>query len=90
MTTPAGMRAWVRGLGESGQIHIYSNSERIVLQLRRAVPSADDLLTPSFKVALPLSAADALALASELIAAAGRIVEVESRPHDRTPTAEGA
>jgi hypothetical protein len=87
MSTPQGMRAWVCGLADSGQMHIYSNTERIVLQVRRAVPTAEDLLTPSFKAAVQLSAGDALALASELIAAAGRIVEAESHPHDYPPAA---
>jgi hypothetical protein len=90
MSTPQGMRAWVRSLADSGQVHVYSNADRIVLQMRRAVPTAEDILAPSFKVALQLSAGDALALASELIAAAGRITEVTAHAHDRPPSAEDA
>jgi hypothetical protein len=85
MSTPEGMRAWVRSLAAGGQIHIYSNAERIILQLRRAVPTAEDVLAPSFKVALELSPRDALALASELIASAVRELEREPQAQGLLP-----
>lgn len=79
MSTPEGMRAWVRGLTTGGQVHVYSSAERIILQLRRAVPTTEDVLAPSFKVALELGPREALALASELVAAAMRGLERESQ-----------
>lgn len=77
MSIPEGMRAWVPGLAASGQGHVYSDAERIVLQLRRAVPTTEDGLAPWFKVAVELGSRDTLA--SELIAAAVGVLERESQ-----------
>lgn len=62
-------------------MHVYSNGDRIILQLRRNVPTTEDILMPSFKVALELSARDALALASELTAAAVRGLDHDVHEH---------
>lgn len=75
MSTPEGMRGWARSLMAGGRVHVYSNTERIILQLRREVPTAEDALAPSFKVACELSPPDALARASELLAAIGHRLE---------------
>ncbi|MBK9128200.1 MAG: hypothetical protein IPM13_10420 [Phycisphaerales bacterium] len=73
MATPAGKRCRVVMSSNGSALHVYSDARGIVLQLRRSVPTADDLLTPSFKVAVNLSQAEALALAAELLhAASGR------------------
>jgi hypothetical protein len=71
MSTPKGMRAKQIQLASSDAIHVYSHkTSDIVLQLRRAVPTEQDLLTTSFKVAVSLTAAEALELAGELLTAA--------------------
>lgn len=74
MAHPKGMRVWTRPVAEGAQAHIYSDDSQIVLQLRQAIATEDDILTPSFKVAITLRASDALALASELLNASGRVV----------------
>jgi len=69
MATPKGMRA-VRFLTASGDaVHVYSNQERLVLQIRHEVPTETDLLDTAFKVAVELSDSEALAIAGELISA---------------------
>ena len=69
MATPKGMRA-VRFLTASGDaVHVYSNQDRVVLQIRHEVPTETDLLGTSFKAAVELSDSDALAIAGELISA---------------------
>jgi len=69
MTTPKGMRAQ-RFLTASGDaVHIYSNKEKVVLQIRHEVPTETDLLSSSFKVAVELSDDDVLAIAGELLSA---------------------
>ena len=73
MSTPRDMRGWNRTLPSGDQIHVYSDAQRILLQLRRAVPTADNVFAPSFKVAVELGADDALALAVELLTAVTRV-----------------
>ena len=73
MSTPKDMRGWNRTLPSGDQIHVYSDARRILLQLRRAVPTTDDVLAPSFKVAVELGAHDTLALAIELLTAVTRM-----------------
>jgi hypothetical protein len=70
MATPRGMRTQVIKLAQGAQVHIYSAPDRLVLQLRHSVDTEHDLLAPSFKVAVELTPAEALALASELLRAA--------------------
>jgi hypothetical protein len=43
------------------------NAARILLQLRREVPTQQDILAPSFKTAVSLTEGEALALAAELL-----------------------
>jgi hypothetical protein len=70
MATPKGMRAQ-RFLVQSGDaVHIFSNPQAITLQLRREVPTEVDLGATSFKASVALTAADALAIAAELLMAA--------------------
>jgi hypothetical protein len=62
-----------------GVVHVYSNAEHLVLQVRRSVDSVDDLLSPSFKVAVELDAAGAAALAAELLTAAASRARRQTR-----------
>lgn len=69
MATPKGKRAQ-RFLTASGDaVHIYSDKEKVVLQIRHEVPTETDLLASSFKVAVELSDDDVLAIAGELLSA---------------------
>lgn len=73
MTTPAGMRHMSFHLEAGDKVFVYSDSTRIFLQLRREVPTQQDILAPSFKTAVSLTEGEALALASELLSVvAGR------------------
>ena len=74
MSHPKGMRAWTRPVDTGAQVHVYSDDNQIILQLRRTIPTDEDALTPSFKVAVTLSPSDALALAAELIGVSGKMV----------------
>ncbi len=69
MATPKGMRAQKIPTASGDAVHVYSDRETIILQLRREVASEVDLLSPSCKVAVQLSDAEALAIAGELLAA---------------------
>ena len=70
MATPKGIRTqrFVTASGDS--VHIYSDNSKVILQLRREVPTESDILSPSFKVAVELSDNDILAIAGELLTAA--------------------
>lgn len=83
MSNPKGMRAWAHPLESAALIHVYSDDSRIILQLRRAVATEDDVLAPSFKVAVTLTPTDALALAAELLNASSKILAArEAAPAD--------
>ncbi len=70
MSTPKGMKCSNRKLTNGDRVLIYSDLERIVLQIRHQTPTEENILDPSFKVAVALTPADALLIASELLAAA--------------------
>ena len=81
MANPKGYRNRSYNLEEGGQVMIYSNQNQVILQLRRETPTEADVLQPSFKVALSLTPAEALSLASELLQAASiQIGQKESKP----------
>jgi hypothetical protein len=67
MSTPHGMKCAPRTLTTGDKVHIYSDAAHIILQIRHQVPSEDDLLGPSFKVAVSFTSAEAIAIASELL-----------------------
>jgi len=70
MSTPTGMRCVTFRLENGDKVLVYSDSTRIFLQLRHSTPTGptdQDILSPSFKVAVPLNEGAALALASELL-----------------------
>lgn len=71
MSTPQGTRCVKVSLMAPGEaVHVYSDAERIVLQIRRAVPTEDDLMATSFKVGVALEPDEALRIAGELLTAA--------------------
>ena len=70
MSTPKGMKCVPRTVGTGDKVLIYSDVEHIILQLRHQVPTEEQILEPSFKVAVSLSPAEAIAIASDLLNAA--------------------
>src|SRR5690242_17374565 len=70
MSTPKGMKCLPRTLVSGERVLLYTDASRIVLQLRRQVPTEEDLLAPSFKVAIELTALEAAQLAGDLLGAA--------------------
>ena len=69
MTNPKNMRGKTFTVTNGGAVHTYSNDEVILLQIRRATPTEEEILMPSVKVAVSLSPQEALAIASELLLA---------------------
>jgi hypothetical protein len=57
-------------VNQTDAIHVYSDAARIWLQLRRDVPTAENIGKASFKTALSLTPTQAIALAGELLRAA--------------------
>jgi hypothetical protein len=55
-------------LAADGCNHVYGNGDQLVIQTCRAVPTEDDILSPSFNIAVRLLSNEALELASELFA----------------------
>ncbi len=86
MTTPRNMRAQTFSLKNGGAIHTYSNDEVILLQIRRSTPTEEDILQPSFKVAVDLSPQEALAIASELLFAVSRQLKDTSQSSEALPS----
>jgi hypothetical protein len=80
MSTPKGMACRNFSLANHDQILLYHNAERIIMQLRHQVPTEENVLSPSFKVAVDLSPFEAIALASELLTiAAPRIQAISTK-----------
>jgi hypothetical protein len=61
------MKCAPRTLATGDKVHIYSDAAHILFQIRHQVPSEENLLEPSFKVAVSLTPAGAIAIASELL-----------------------
>lgn len=72
MSTPKNMRAQAFSLNHGGAIHTYINDDSIILQIRKPTPTEEDLLQPSFKVAVSLSPQEAMAIATELLLAVSK------------------
>ena len=70
MSTPKGMRAQRIITASGDAVHIYSDKNKIILQLRHEVPTETVILSSSFKAAVELSDDDILAIASELLTVA--------------------
>jgi hypothetical protein len=66
MSTPKGTRGTPVPLQTGDKVLIYSDPEQIVLQLSRQVQTEHEVLSPSFKVAVALTAVSALSIATEL------------------------
>ena len=82
MPAPKGMRTITFSVNTTDAVHVYSDAQRIWLQLRRDIPTQQDIGKPSFKTALSLTPAQAIALAGELLTAAIH--------HQNSPTAAKA
>ena len=72
MATPKGMRAQQFKVNPSDAIHVYSDDSHIWLQIRRDVPTEQDIGRSSYKVALCLQPSTALKLGLELMNIAER------------------
>lgn len=80
MSTPKNMRSQVFSLNHGGAIHTYINDDAIILQIRKTTPSEEDLLQPSFKVAVSLSPQEAMAIATELLLAVSKHLKDSPQP----------
>jgi hypothetical protein len=72
MATPKGMRAVKLPVNGTDAVHVYSDDQRIWLQLRRNVPTEREIGRPSFKAALCLTPETASKLGLELLNVAER------------------
>jgi hypothetical protein len=72
MATPKGMRAVRLPVNGTDAVHVYSDDQRIWLQLRRDVPTELDIGRPSLKFALRLTPGTACKLGLELLNIAER------------------
>jgi hypothetical protein len=70
MSTPKGMKCVPRTVGTGDKVLIYSDAAHIILQLRHQMPTEEQILEPSFKVAVSLTPAEAIAIAGDLLNAA--------------------
>jgi hypothetical protein len=90
MSTPKGMTCRNFTLVCRDQILLYHNAEHIIMQLRRQVPTDENVLSPSFKVAVDLSPFEAVALASELLTIAAPRIQAISKRTDAAELITGA
>ena len=72
MATPKGVRAQQFAVNATDNVHVYSDDTHIWIQLRRDVPTDQDIGRSSFKVALCLTPGTAHKLGLELINIADR------------------
>ena len=72
MATPKGMRAVPYPVNATDAVHVYSDDHCIWIQLRRNVPTDQDINRASFKVALCLQPGTAHKLGLELMNMAER------------------
>jgi hypothetical protein len=72
MATPKGMRATSLPVNTTDSVHVYRDESHIWLQLRRGVPTEQDIGRSSFKVAVCLQPGTAHKLALELMNIAER------------------
>lgn len=69
MGTPKGTTQRDIKLATGDKVHVYSNAQRIILQIRREVATEVSLTEPSFKVAVELSLGEAKTIADNLLRA---------------------
>ena len=67
VATPKGMRSQQFPVNASDFIHVYSDANHIWIQLRRDVPTEQDIARASFKVALCMQPGTAEKLGLELM-----------------------
>lgn len=67
MATPKGLRAAQFPVNATDAVHVYSDEHHIWLQLRRDVPTEQDIGRPSFKTSLCLQPGTARKLGLELL-----------------------
>lgn len=72
------MRTRVFKINENEQVHVYSNPQMLILQIRREVPTEEDVLATSLKAAVCLSPSQALSLAAESLEAASQQINRQS------------
>ncbi len=72
MATPKGMRAVQLAVNGSDAIHVYSDDSHIWIQMRRDVPTEQDMGRSSFKVAICMQPGTAHKLGLELMNIAER------------------
>ena len=72
MATPKGMRAQSYSVNAFDAVHVYSDDTHIWLQLRRDIPTEQDIGRSSFKIALCLQPGTAHKLGLELMNIADR------------------
>jgi hypothetical protein len=75
VATPKGMRALQYSVNPTDAIHVYSDETHIWLQIRRDVPTEQDIGRSSFKVALCLQPGTAHKLGLELMNIADKNLE---------------
>jgi hypothetical protein len=85
MPTPKGMRSRSFRLHSGDQVMVYSDKGHLFLQLRREVPTEQDILAPSAKVAVSLEINEALELAQELLSVAGQQLKLNLAEVKKTP-----
>lgn len=78
MATPKGTRTQRFLLKSGDAIHVYSNAQVITLQLRREISTEVDVSATSFKAAVVLTPAEAIAVAGELLTAAAEQLRQKS------------
>jgi hypothetical protein len=84
VATPKGMRAVQLSVNATDAIHVFSDDNHIWLQLRRDVPTDQDIGRSSFKVALCMQPGTAHKLGLELMNIAERNKE-KSKTKAATP-----
>ncbi len=75
MATPKNTRARIIAIQSGGAVHVYSNENGTYLQIRRSTPTEEDILQPSFKVAVCMTKEEIMALANELLIVASRQIQ---------------
>lgn len=66
MATPKDTRSYHLPISDTDALHVYSSEKGIWIQLRRLIPTENDITDPSFKVGMELSPEMALLLSKEL------------------------
>jgi hypothetical protein len=86
MATPKGIRAKPIPINSTDAVYIYSDSNKIWLQLRREHPTEDDIGVTSFKAALRVTPNQALAIAGELLSVAAAQQKNGKTPENSKPS----